>query len=112
MAASRVNAQIKNLTPALNAPFVTSGHSATDAMAGTVRYMVKWAKGKFWLFAGADRGGGNATFSIRCVGDATAAVVGENRSVAVRNGSFTDSFADKNAIHIYRLDRGSTCGLK
>jgi hypothetical protein len=112
VAASRVNTQIKNLTPVLNAPFVTSAHSATDAMGGTVRYMVKWARSKFWLFAGADRGGGSATFSIRCVGNATAAVVGENRSVAVKNGSFTDSFADKNAIHIYRLDGGSSCGLR
>ena len=27
------------------------------------------------------------------------------------DGSFTDSFADKNAVHIYRIDGGSTCGL-
>ena len=52
-----------------------SGHSASDRMAGKVRYMVKWAKGKFWVFAGADRGGGNATFRIRCVGNATAKVL-------------------------------------
>jgi hypothetical protein len=27
------------------------------------------------------------------------------------NGSFTDSFATKNSIHIYRIDGGSSCGL-
>jgi chitodextrinase len=111
VAASQVNAQVKALAPVLNGSFVTSGHSATDTMTGTVRYMVKWANAKFYLFAGADRGGGSATFSIPCVGNATAVVEGENRSLPVTSGSFTDQFADKNAIHIYRIDGGSTCGL-
>ena len=107
-----INRQIRSLAPVLNAPFVTSRHSASDRMAGKVRYMVKWAKGKFWVFAGADHGGGNATFRIRCVGNATAKVLWENRSIPVRRGSFTDSFADKNAVHIYRIDGGSRCGLE
>jgi hypothetical protein len=115
--AKAVNAQIKALAPVLNSPFVTSGHSATDTMNGDVRYMVKWSGGKFYLFAGADRGGGNATFSIPCVGNATAVrlapsnLPGEAASIPVTGGSFTDSFADKNAVHIYRIDGGSTCGL-
>ena len=108
IAASAVNAQIKSLAPVLNGPFVTSGHSATDTMTGTVRYMVKWVNG-LYLFAGADRGGGSATFSIPCVGNATAAVEGENRALPITGGSFTDQFADKNAVHIYRILGGSTC---
>jgi hypothetical protein len=111
VAASQVNAQIRSLAPVVNAPFVTSGHSVADTMTGNVRYMVKWANGKFWVFAGADRGGGSASFSIPCVGNATAVVEGESRSVPVSNGMFTDSFADKNSVHIYRIDGGSTCGL-
>jgi hypothetical protein len=107
-----VNRQIKSLARVLNAPFVMTRHKARDTMAGKVRYMVKWARGKFWVFAGADRGGGKATFSIRCVGNATATVLGENRSILVRRGSFRDSFANKDAIHIYRIDGGSSCGLK
>jgi hypothetical protein len=31
--------------------------------------------------------------------------------VALSSGSFTDSFADGNAVHIYRIDGGTTCGL-
>jgi hypothetical protein len=108
VAASQVNAQIKALASVLNAPFVTSGHSATDTMDGTVRYMVKWSNG-LYLFAGADRGGGNATFSIPCVGNTTAIVEGENRSMPVTGGSFTDQFADNNAIHIYRILGGAAC---
>ena len=111
VATSQVNAQIKRLARVLDAPFVTSRHSATDTMDGTVRYMVKWANGKFWVFAGADRGGGSVTVSIPCVGNAKAVVGGETRSLAINNGSFTDAFADKNAVHIYRIDGGSSCGL-
>jgi hypothetical protein len=107
-----INHRIKSLAPVLNAPFVTSRHSARDRMAGKVRYMVKWAKGKFWVFAGADRSGGNATFRIRCVGKANAKVLWENRSIPVRHGSFTGSFANKNSVHTYRIDGGSRCGLK
>ena len=111
IAATAVNAQIRDLAQVLNAPFVISAHAASDTMAGTVRYMVKWANGRFYLFAGADRGGGGATFSIPCVGNATATVEGENRSLPVSNGLFSDQFADKNAIHIYRIDGGASCGL-
>jgi hypothetical protein len=106
-AVKAVNAQVKAVAPVLNAPFVTSGHSAT----GDVKHMVKFSGGKFYVFAGAHNGGGQATFSIPCVGDATAVVAGENRSIPVNGGQWTDLFADPNAIHIYRIDGGSTCGL-
>jgi hypothetical protein len=115
--AKAVNAQIHALAPVLNSPFVTSGHSAADTMNGDVRYMIKWSGSNFYLFAGADHGGGNATFSIPCVGNATAVrlapsnLPGEAASIPVTGGSFTDSFADKNSIHIYRIDGGSSCGL-
>ena len=36
--------------------------------------MVKWDGSSFYVFAGADKGGGNATFSMPCVGNATATV--------------------------------------
>jgi hypothetical protein len=43
--------------------------------------------------------------------NATATVLGESRTVAVSSDSLTDSFADGNAVHIYRIDGGSHCGL-
>jgi hypothetical protein len=115
--AKSVNAQIKALAPVLNSPFVTSGQSATDTINGDVRYMVKWSGGHFYLFAGADHSGGNATFSMPCVGNASAVRLApsnlpdEATTIPVTNGSFTDSFADKNSIHVYRIDGGSSCGL-
>jgi hypothetical protein len=109
------NAQIRDLAPVLNSPFVTSGHSLTGA---ATRRMVKWhaASGKFYVFLGTETGG-NATFSMPCLGNGTAVrlapsnLPGEAASLAVTGGSFADSFADKNAVHIYRIDGGSTCGL-
>ena len=72
-----VNAQIKSLAPVLNSPFVISGHSASSS----IEHMVKWNGSNFYVFAGA-RTGGNATISMPCVGNATATVIGENRTRA------------------------------
>ena len=73
--------------------------------------MVKWEGGHFYVFAGSTGAAGTGTVSIPCVGNATATRLGEAGGVAVTNGSFSDSFPDKNAVHIYRIDGGSACGL-
>jgi hypothetical protein len=111
--AKAVNQQIKQLAPVLNSPFVTSGHSLSGAQT---RRMVKWDGRNFYVFL-ATYEGGNATFQMPCVGDATATrlapanLPGETASIPVNDGSFTDQFANKDAVHIYRIDGGSTCGL-
>jgi hypothetical protein len=103
-----VNRQIKALAPVLNAPSVTSGWTANLS----IRAMVKWYAGHFYVVAGArNNAPSTGTVSIPCVGDATATRLGEAGSVPVSSGSFSDSFADGNAVHIYRIDDGSTCGL-
>jgi hypothetical protein len=66
---------------------------------------------RLYVFAGSAGGQVQGRFSVPCTGDGTAKVVGENRKVPVRNGSFSDRFADGNAIHIYRIDVKSKCGL-
>jgi hypothetical protein len=101
------NRQITDLAPVLNGPTLVSGWSQE---AGTTA-MVKWANGHFYVFAGSAGSAVSGRFSLPCVGDARAAVVGEGRSIPVSGGSFTDSFGDGNAVHIYRIDGGSTCGL-
>ena len=103
------NRQIKALAPVLNAPFVTSRWRHSRA----TKAMVKWHGGHFYVFAGsAGAAAATGSFSIPCVGRATARVLGEKRAIPVRRGSFTDTFADANAVHIYRIDGGSACGLK
>jgi hypothetical protein len=61
------------------------------------------------VFAGSAGSPVEGRFSLPCIGDTKAAVLGENRSVAVQHGSFSDHFADANAIHIYRLDPARKC---
>jgi hypothetical protein len=121
---TKVTSQITHLAPVLNSPTVSSGWSQG---AGTTA-MVKWVTGKkaagkgckskkkckkpklhLYVFAGSAGSSVEGRFSLPCVDDAKAAVVGENRSVPVRNGSFRDHFVDGNAIHIYRVDARSRC---
>ena len=104
---SAVDAQVKSLAPVLNSPTVTSGSSASQG----IRTMVKWNGQNLYVFAGSTGAGSTGQIDIPCVGDASASVLGENRTVPVSAGSLRDQFADGNAIHIYRIDTGSTCGL-
>jgi hypothetical protein len=106
-AVTAVNARITALAPVLNAPTVTSGWSDDSG----VKTMVKWSGGHFYVFSGSAGSAVESSFSLPCVGDATATVLDENRTLPVAGGSFTDSFADGNAVHIYRIDGGTTCGL-
>jgi hypothetical protein len=102
-----VDAQIKSLAPVLNSSTVTGSYTKT----GDVETMVKWDGTNYYVFAGARRGATTMTFSMPCIGNATATRLGESGTATITNGSFTDSFADKNAIHIYRIDGGTRCGL-
>ena len=106
-AVTNTNAEVQSLASALNGPTLTGGMQAT----GNVKAMGKWDGSTFYVFAGATPEAGSAQFAIPCVGNASATVVGEGRSIPVSAGSFSDNFADANAVHIYRIDGGSTCGL-
>jgi hypothetical protein len=106
-AVKQLNGRIKDLAPVLNAQFADG---VVTAGAG-VDVSAKWHDGNFYVLAGANQAAGqNATFSLPCVGNAKATVLNENRSVPVANGTFRDQFADGNAVHIYRIDGGSSCG--
>lgn len=100
---------ITSLAPVLNSPTVVSGVSKS----GSIDDMVKWDGKNFYVFGDSTTSGAATigSVSIGCVGNATATVVGENRTVPVTGGTLSDTFADGNAVHIYRIDGGSTCGL-
>jgi hypothetical protein len=96
-----VNQQITNLAPDLNSPTVTSGF--TYSPTSSVRAMAKLNGSQFTIIAGSKvNASSNATFTLP-VGNTTATVVGEGRTIPVVNGSWTDSFGGGNAIHIYRI---------
>ena len=49
---------------------------------------------------------------LSCIGNATAVKLGEDaEQIPVVAGTFMDEFTDGNAVHIYRIDGGSRCGL-
>ena len=104
-----VNKLITTLAPALNTGSVTG---LVTANSKDVDFAVKANAGHFYVLAAATRPGPQSvTFSVRCGGPDQAEVLDENRSVPVSNHAFTDSFSDANAVHIYRLNGGNTCGL-
>lgn len=104
-----VNRQIATLAPVLNSPSV-NGLVTTDSSG--VDLSIKVFRGNFYLLASANRGGiQNIKFTFACGNATTASVLDEERSVKVSENVFTDTFQDSNAVHIYRLDGGNTCGL-
>jgi hypothetical protein len=95
------NQLIRQLAPVLNAPFADSLATAGPS----VRIMAKSHDNKYYVFAGSKENvASTSTFSLVDVGSGTATVIGENRTIPILNGRFSDSFADGNAIHIYRID--------
>lgn len=125
-AVKRINEQITQLAPVLNAPIVTGIlKGASPAVTGGVKttsgvyttkttdLLLKFHDGHIYVLAGSATPAKHTTrFSLPCVGDATAVVLGEERTIAVKGGVFEDVFEDGNAVHLYRLDGGSTCHLE
>ena len=96
--AKSVNAQIRQLAPVLNAPFDDSYATASPS----VRIMSKHLGGVHYVFAASRQNAAStSTFTVRT--GTVATVVGEGRSIPITNGRFTDTFADGNAVHIYRI---------
>jgi hypothetical protein len=100
-----LDAQITSLAPALNTPSIANGVKTTTTDATIpIDTMVKRVGGKTYLFAVAMRDGKNtATFALSCIGDATATVLGESRTIPVKSGTFSDAF-DPYAVHSYEID--------
>jgi hypothetical protein len=107
-AVTRLNRQLTRLAPVLNAPFV----DGVTTVAGSVDTMTRYSDGRLYVVGGsAQAGPQQVTFRLSCVDDATVTVVDEDRTLTVRSGMFTDSFADGNAVHVYRIGGSDTCGL-
>lgn len=104
-AVTDINNQIYQLAPVLNSSSVDSGASAVSSDAQIpIDVMVKYYDGSTYLFAVPMRLGpttGTITFS-GFTGTGTLEALGENRSVQVTGGKFTDSF-DTYEVHLYKL---------
>jgi hypothetical protein len=100
-----INRQIHELAPVLNSPTVPDGVQVVSKNPLTpVHAIVKRQGGATWLLAAAlYQRDTTATFTLPGAGlAATAEVLGENRSVPVKNGVIEDAFAGY-AVHLYRI---------
>jgi hypothetical protein len=111
-AVTALNKQILSLAPELNSTTVT-GLVTTTSSSSTVSIdtMVKTGGSSIYVFSAVSRAGtATASYAIAgLTGNGVATVVGENRTVPVKAGKFSDAFA-ANAVHIYQIDLSAvTC---
>ena len=108
-AMTEVDNEIQGYAEALAQPDV-SGTTAT----GTVTTLTKRLDGATFVFAQSDGSqslpngySGSSTIRVAGVTSGTATVVGEDRTLAVTNGAFTDSFTGYQH-HVYRIVAGGS----
>ena len=104
-AVTRLNRQIHELAPVLNSPTLADAVKVISSNRVTpVHAMVKRHGGATYLFAVAMyKEPTKATFELRGVGQARGEVLDEARTIEVRAGRFTDTFAAYQ-VHIYRIE--------
>jgi hypothetical protein len=104
-AVGAINKQIRELAPVINSPTVTDAVAVkSSAAAVPVEAVVKRRDGATYVFAvGMRDGKTTATFTVAgLTGGAKAEVLGEGRTVEVRDGVFTDEFGAWD-VHLYRI---------
>ena len=104
-AVTAVNQQVTSLARVLNSPTIVDGVMVESTNPKTpVHAMVKHKDGATYVFSAAMYcEETKATFRIKgLTGTRTAEVLGEDRTVRVQNGVFTDAFAG-NGVHLYRI---------
>jgi hypothetical protein len=101
-----LNALVTKLAPVLNAPFLDGVTTA----AKTVDHMTKVHNGQLYIFAASTQGSfQTTTIHSDCLTGGPLSVVGEERTIPVVDGRFTDSFDDGNAVHIYSAPADVRC---
>lgn len=102
-AMSEVNNQIKALAPVLNT------QSYAYRFGSGLDTMLKTYGDSAYVFAMIDGSStpGSRTFQLpKELRSASVSVVGENRTITVESGKFTDDFAQESSYHIYRVTPG------
>ena len=95
---TRTNALIKSLAPVLNAPYA-DGYATAPT---TLNTMVKAYNGSYYIFA-TSRQTTSLTTTLNVRSGTTVEVIGENRTLPITGGTITDTFANQNAVHIYKI---------
>jgi len=104
-AVTAINQQIRELAPVLNSPSLTAGVAVKSSAPETpLAWMMKRRGDETYLFAVNLRNcPTRGSFEIRGLPEnATAEVLGESRSLSVRDRTFADEF-EPYAVHLYRV---------
>jgi len=105
VALTRFNKEVTSLTTVLLAPF--ADHYVTAK--GDVSCMAKYSNGVYYVFAGSGRPGEpprpgqQVTFQLAGAPSTSVTVLDEHRTLRVVHGKFTDTFANADTVHIYRV---------
>lgn len=105
-AVTAINAEIHDLAPVLNTTSMEAAVTVTSSDGAVpIDTMVKRSAGATYVFAVAMRDGATSgTFELFAHGSATMVqVLGEDRTLPVVEGSFTDAFAGYD-VHLYRIE--------
>ena len=97
-----INKQVRSLAPALNSPTLPDGVAVTSAADAPVDAVAKRQGDATWVFSVAMRDkGAKAAFAVKGA-TGTAEVLGENRTIPVKDGKFEDEFKPYE-VHLYRI---------
>ncbi|MFW6164471.1 MAG: hypothetical protein ACODAJ_17005, partial [Planctomycetota bacterium] len=100
-----VNAEVHRLAPVLNSPTVEDAAAVKTSRGSRVDVLVKRHGGATYVFAvNMYRKPERATLALRGLGDATAQVLFEGRTLPLQAGRLTDAFAPY-AVHRYKVDQ-------
>jgi hypothetical protein len=105
-AVTALNQQITSLAPILNSADIPNIVSVTSSnTSAPIDSMVKANGTSLYVFSAISRTGtATGSFTIQGLsGNGSATVIGENRTVNIASGKFTDSFA-ANDVHLYKID--------
>jgi len=97
-----VNMQVHSLARVLNSPS-TKGYATVESSSNSVpvEIMTKKQGRSNYIFAVAMRPGScKANFSVKK--GRTVEVLGENRTIKIKNGKFSDTFSDY-SVHLYKI---------
>ena len=99
-----INAQVTALASVINSPSIEGGTRVTTVpRGGQIDTMVRRTKDATYVFAVDMQGeGAQATLQVKDIGNAQAEVLGEDRSIHIREGRFTDDFGPWD-VHLYRI---------
>ena len=115
------DALIKQLAPVLNSPTAigyatvnTPGYEngATQSPFSGIEVTAKDDNGQFYLLTDTrdaeTQTNISATFTLADKNATSVTVIGENRTIAVTNGVFSDTYATGATVHIYQVNDGGS----